>query len=92
MRSASRLFFSSKLFVKELPNELLVIELLTDELLLIIELLTDELLLIVELFDKKIQGILLAKCCSSLDRYRNSLPYFLHIRSLLERLLASFFL
>jgi hypothetical protein len=69
-----------------------IVELLTDELLLIVELLTDELLLIVELFDEKIQGVLLAKCCSSLDGYRNSLPHFLHTRSLLERLLASFFL
>ena len=82
------IFFSSKLFVKELPNKLLVIV----ELLEIVKLLIDELLLIVELFDEKIQGVLLAKCCSSLDGYRNSLPHFLHTRSLLERLLASFFL
>ena len=69
-----------------------IVELLINELLLIVELLTDELLLIVELFDEKIQGVLLAKCCSSLNGYRNSLPHFLHTRFLLERLLASFFL
>ena len=50
MRSASRLFFSSKLFVKELPNELLVIV----ELLEIVELLTDELLVLLELLEEKI--------------------------------------
>ena len=57
---------------------------LPDELLEIVELL--------ELPDEKIQGVLLAKCCSSLDGYINSLPHFLHTRSLLERLLVSFFL
>jgi hypothetical protein len=87
MRSASRLFFSLKLLA-----ELLLIVELPNKLLEIVELLTDELLEIVELFDEKIQGVLLAKCCSSLDGYRNSLPHFLHTRSLLERLLASFFL
>jgi hypothetical protein len=45
-----------------------------------------------ELLEEKIHGVLLAKCCSSLDGYKNSLPHFLHIRSLLERLLFSFFL
>ena len=78
----------------ELPNELLEIV----EHLEIVELLTDELLVLLELLEEKIckalsvQGVLLAKCCSSLDGYRNSLPHFLHTRSLLERLLASFFL
>ena len=81
------IFFSSKLLV-----ELLVIVELPNELLEIVELLTDELLEIVELLDEKIQGVLLAKCCSSLDGYRNSLPHFLHTRSLLERLLTTFFL
>ena len=45
-----------------------------------------------ELLEEKIQGVLLAKCCSSLDGYRNSLPHLLHIRPLLDRLLTSFFL
>ena len=63
--------FFFKLFVKELPNELLEI---------------------VKVLDEKIQRVLLAKCCSSLNGYRNSLPHFLHIRSLLERLLTTFFL
>ena len=80
----------------ELPNELLeIVELLTDELLEIVELLVKllgKLLELAKLTDKKIQGVLLAKCYSSLDGYRNSLPHFLHICSLLERLLASFFL
>ena len=64
----------------------------SNELPEIVELLTDELLEIVELLDEKIQVVLLAKCCSSLDGYRNSLPHFLHTRSLLERLLTTFFL
>ena len=72
------IFFSSKLL-----SELLVIVELPNDLLEIVELLTDELLEIVELLvllDEKIQGVLLAKCCSSLDGYRNSLPHFLHTR------------
>ena len=81
------IFFSSKLLV-----ELLVIVESPNELPEIVELLTDELLEIVELLDEKIQVVLLAKCCSSLDGYRNSLPHFLHICSLLEHLLTTFFL
>ena len=89
--------FFSKLFDKELPNELLVIELLTNKLL-VVELLTNEPLVLLELLEEKIckalsvQGVLLAKCCSSLDGYKNSLPHILHIRSLIDCLLASFFL
>src|ERR1044072_9490576 len=86
MRSASWLFFSSKLLV-----ELLVIVESPNKLLEIVELLTDELLEIIELLDEKIQEVLLANCCSSLNGYRNSLPHFLHTCSLLERLLTTFF-
>ena len=83
------------IFSLELLAELLEIVELLAELIEIVELLVKllgKLLELAKLTDKKIQGVLLAKCCSSLDGYRNSLLHFLHTYFLLERLLASFFL
>ena len=82
------IFFTKLLELLELLAKILeLLELLT-KLPELLEL-TAELL---KLLEEKIQGVLLAKCCSSLEGYWNSLPHFLHIRSLLDRLLAIFFL
>ena len=75
------IFFSIKLLDKLL--ELFAKLLAKLELLKLLELL--------ELIEEKIHEVLLAKCYSSLDGYRNSLPHFLHICSLLERLPTIFF-
>src|SRR4051794_6433290 len=83
-RQIGTVFFSKHGFVKLLELLKLLVKLLKllvelpevlelfAKLLEILELFT-KLSELLELLEEKIQGVLLAKCCSSLDGYRNSL-------------------